>query len=36
MELFLIIVAVFVLASWLERAELDHLKKDYEEWKRRR
>jgi hypothetical protein len=36
MGVFLFILAVVLMASWLEKAELNHLKKDYEEWKRNR
>ena len=35
MEFFLILAALYVLASWLERAKLDDLKEDYERWKKR-
>jgi hypothetical protein len=36
MELFLFIVAILVLASLQEWADLKCLKKDYQEWKHRR
>ena len=35
MEFFLILAALYVLASWLEQATLNHLKEDYERWKKR-
>ena len=34
MEIFLFVLAVVLLASWLEKAELNHLKDDYARWKR--
>ena len=36
MELFLLILAILVLASLQYQIDLDYLKRDYERWKRNR
>ena len=36
MELFLLILAVILLASLQYQIDLDYLKRDYERWKRNR
>jgi hypothetical protein len=36
MEIFLFLVAVILLVSWLYRADLDRITEDYERWKNRR